>query len=449
MIVNAIQEGSSCGLQKLQERLWGLLLQRRQQEQQEEEQREVVSSAGKAGGACGGGSSSRNSSYAQQLLLESSVVGPFLMLPWSESDKDIRCNFYVDCLPPDSESSTVCNASCTAAEAAAAAALAIQSQPVAVHCRVPPPKGSAAPFAAAEAALTPACRGFVGDCSFLSSLAVLSDYERRHGIPVVSSLIYPQMPLGDPSSGSGGGCCRSRPVYNPRGMYGVKLFFNGVPRKVLVDDFVPTRRDGKLLCAHSHHPQELWVSLLEKAFVKLMGGSYSMQGSNPGADLYHLTGWLPETIPFRSDVHTGTPASHTPIVTGGESEEVLKQQRQNPAWELVWFQLHRGLSEGRCVACLGTSEVFDAAPSGLEFPEGVSVSTGIVARHAYSVLRHAEVLGFRLLYVKNPWGCMRWRGKFSPGDKRTWTSELKEALDYDPAISVRLLRGLEACAAHA
>lgn len=30
----------------------------------------------------------------------------------------------------------------------------------------------------------------------------------------------------------------------------------------------------------------------------------------------------------------------------------------------------------RCVACLGTSEVADAAPSGLDYPEGVSQSSG-------------------------------------------------------------------------
>ena len=121
----------------------------------------------------------------------------------------------------------------------------------------------------------------------------------------------------------------------------MKLFFNGVARKVLVDDYLPTKVDGKLLCAHSQQAAELWVSLLEKAFVKLMGGSYNMQGSNPGADLYHLTGWLPETVPFRSDVHSGTPSTHTPIITGGETEETLIKQRQNPTWDFVWFQLQR------------------------------------------------------------------------------------------------------------
>lgn len=63
----------------------------------------------------------------------------------------------------------------------------------------------------------------------------------------------------------------------------------------------------------------------------------------------------------------------------------------DPKWDGVWDQLYDGLIHGKCVACLGTSEVADAAPSGLDYPEGVSQSSGIVARHAYSVLNFREV----------------------------------------------------------
>eukprot|EP01053_Blabericola_migrator_P013316 Blabericola_migrator_1__13315@NODE_935_length_5982_cov_124_245309_g650_i0_p1_GENE_NODE_935_length_5982_cov_124_245309_g650_i0NODE_935_length_5982_cov_124_245309_g650_i0_p1_ORF_typecomplete_len1432_score233_59Peptidase_C2/PF00648_21/9_7e70Calpain_III/PF01067_22/0_76Calpain_III/PF01067_22/2_6e14Calpain_III/PF01067_22/7_1e03_NODE_935_length_5982_cov_124_245309_g650_i04214716 len=265
-------------------------------------------------------------------------------------------------------------------------------------------------------------QGFVGDCSFLSSLASLAEYEGRLKTPVITSIIYPQVFIRGEK-----GQPKVEPVINENGMYACKLHFNGASRKVLVDDFVPVRKDGKLLAAHSANKREMWVTILEKAFVKLMGGSYFMHGSNPGADLYHLTGWIPETIPFRKDVHTGSPAFFSPVVTGGEES---LQLCRDPRWDLVWKQLYTGFSRGRCVACLGTSEVADAAPSGLDFLEGVSISSGIVARHAYSVLSCREIMGRRLLYVRNPWACVRWKGKYGPGDA-AWTPELAQACHYD------------------
>lgn len=148
------------------------------------------------------------------------------------------------------------------------------------------------------------------------------------------------------------------------GYYACRVFFNGVPRKVVLDDYVPVRKDGRLvsrrfssmryldtllflgkvLSAHSSKKNEFWVSLLEKCFVKLMGGSYFMQGSNPGADLYHLTGWIPETIPFRVDIHTGSPDNHTPVVTGGHE---AMDYAADPKWNAVWDQLFDGLQYGK------------------------------------------------------------------------------------------------------
>lgn len=154
-------------------------------------------------------------------------------------------------------------------------------------------------------------QGFVGDCSFLSSLASLADYECRRKSPVISRLIYPQIQTEEAD-----GKMKVKPLINPNGtaaifnklvagMYACKLHINGSMRKVLVDDFVPVRKDGKLLSAKSAFHREMWVTILEKAFVKLMGGAYFMHGSNPATDLYHLTGWVPDTIPFLTEVVSG------------------------------------------------------------------------------------------------------------------------------------------------
>ncbi|CAM9283760.1 unnamed protein product, partial [Scytosiphon promiscuus] len=199
------------------------------------------------------------------------------------------------------------------------------------------------------------------------------------------------------------------PVYNPGGKYLVKLTVNGVGRKVVVDDLLPTGERGRLLCSASADKTELWVSIIEKAYLKVNGG-YDFPGSNSGIDLFALTGWLPEQILFEEH---RPPKSHTP-----RHPQPLDNYEKA---ERVWERLLSAHSLGDCLITVATSEI----------EEDEADRLGLVPSHAYAVLDVKEINGTRLLQVKNPWSRKRWRGPYSVEDTQRWTPALKQAVKYD------------------
>lgn len=363
-------------------------------------------------------------STEEAILEEGSDVEGLTLTPWREDDEDIIRNFGLCSLSRELSSG------CFFDDAEGRLELS-DRQRDALHAwkRFPEivregREISSPTVLETELAANSICQGLVGDCSFLSGLSALAEYENRFKDPVLSGIIHPRQVNGD----SDARVASDRgPAFNVYGRYGCRLFLNGTTRKVIIDDKVPVRCDGKLLCAHSSCPRELWVTLLEKSFVKIMGSSYDVQGSNPGTDVFHLTGWVPETIPLRVEnaqegVDDDSPSGRT-------------------NWDEVFNITSDGYHAGQLVACLGTSELADAAPDDearrLGHIEGVSISTGLVSRHAYPILDCRRRGQNRLFHLKNPWGRIRWRGRFSPGDS-AWNME---SLDTPASDEAQVLSG--------
>ena len=233
----------------------------------------------------------------------------------------------------------------------------------------------------------------ISDCSFVASLTICAQYERKFNKKILSKIIYPQNKMGDP-------------VYNPCGKYMIKLNLNGCTRKVIIDDYLPVDKRNELLCSMTTNRGELWVSLLEKAYLKVMGG-YDFPGSNSNIDLHALTGWIPERL-----------AIH------GQHTEFNKDKD----FDRMFENLHAG-----------NVLITVATPFINKDEEGRS---GLVSTHAYAVLDIRRFKDRCLFQLKNPWSHLRWKGNYSEYDITNWTDELKRALNYDPKLASNIDNGV-------
>lgn len=103
----------------------------------------------------------------------------------------------------------------------------------------------------------------MGDCSNIAPVMAITNHMALYGTSYLKNMIYPQNKDG-------------WPIYNPYGKYIIKLYINGCFRSVLIDDLqlVGAEYSGVII-AQSLLQTELWVSLLEKAIMKVFyTGSY-------------------------------------------------------------------------------------------------------------------------------------------------------------------------------
>ncbi|KAJ7125274.1 hypothetical protein C8R44DRAFT_875091 [Mycena epipterygia] len=141
------------------------------------------------------------------------------------------------------------------------------------------------------------------------------------------------------------------------------------PRGKVIDDKLPYHpTTGALVCMSSAPIQgqfAIWPSLLEKGYMKLMGG-YDFPGSNSSIDLHALVGWIPEHLEIKS-----------------------------PSFERerTWARILDAFLAGRCMLTLGTG--FD--------PEISWRGVNLLPSHSYAVIDVKEDASSRGFTVLDSW----------------------------------------------
>ena len=233
-------------------------------------------------------------------------------------------------------------------------------------------------------------QGALGDCWFISAISVLAtDPGRIHELFVTDSrALQPGVKSAEVEGENGftlDDCVKW-------GVFNVKFFKDNKWVSVIVDDLLPTNRDGSPAFAHSSVENELWVSILEKAYAKLHCSYEALVGGLVHVGLVDLSGGAADELDLQKssvEVHNG-----------------------NLFRRLVNFQ-RSGFLMG-CSSHAGSD---------------TDVVNGIVQGHAYSIIEVQDVDGNQLLRLRNPWGQTEWTGDWSDQSPK-WTARIKAKVNF-------------------
>ena len=224
-------------------------------------------------------------------------------------------------------------------------------------------------------------QGQLGDCYFLAAISSIAEHPQR-----LQRLLLSKKNHGN-------------------GIYAVALCLNGVWEEVIMDDFAPCTRNGKL-AFNTSKTNEMWVVLLEKAWAKVHGGYLNIEAGLTREALRDLTGASAKTY-------------------------FLKQKPEE-----IWGRLMNA-EQKHFIMTAGSDNLNSGSDSYIK-------KIGICGSHAYSLLavfqlnneggryrrtQVGEPHSDRLVKLRNPWGQGEWQGDWSDKDSR-WTPELKQMLGF-------------------
>jgi len=187
------------------------------------------------------------------------------------------------------------------------------------------------------------------------------------------------------------------------GAYAVRLYKNSQWELVIVDDRFPVLKDPYrndknvgIACSSSIGFEEMWISILEKAYAKYYG-TYTM-------------------------LENGYVHHALKTLTGFDAEEIfLLEATQGPARTRLWQKLQHYARNGFLMGC-GTI-ANNAANAEL-------MDSGLMFGSCYAIYQVRSIDGHKLLQLRNPPGAQsEWKGDWGD-DSELWTTRLKQKLDW-------------------
>lgn len=185
---------------------------------------------------------------------------------------------------------------------------------------------------------------------------------------------------------------------NPNGCYLLWLCDSGEWKAICVDEYLVSTPERSLAFSRSR-ANEIWVSLLEKAYAKV---NYGYQNICQGRYEHALQD-----------------------LTGAPYDCLINESDPTAMWSFLTENLERGY-------LLGAYLRLSASASGKKLTH-----LDLVSGHAYTVLDAREIKlpsvnePVHLVKVRNLWSVWQWTGDWSSNSK-LWTEQYKKELGYNP-----------------
>lgn len=176
----------------------------------------------------------------------------------------------------------------------------------------------------------------------------------------------------------------------------LKIRLHGEWNYIIIDSYFPIYSDFPSLIFGRSNSFDLWVSLVEKVWAKVLGGYYKTSLGSPSEGFLSLTDSPTDVI------------NHCHLET---SEE-------------LWEKIKVSINEEWILSC-----IIQLKGNKTKYYQHL----GLITNHCYTILRIKQVIVkgkvHRFILLRNPHGHTSYSGNYSEEDSK-WTTELKKAVDF-------------------